>query len=69
MSSTEAVTKRTSRGSLAVEQIDVGYPVFAAQFLDDDRLVIGGGGGEGNNGIKNKIVRTHVSNHQGVHMS
>lgn len=39
----------------AVEQLDVGYPVFAAQFLTDERLVIAGGGGEGNNGIKNKI--------------
>lgn len=39
----------------AVEQLDVGYPVFAAKFLSDDRLVIAGGGGEGNNGIRNKI--------------
>lgn len=37
--------------------LDVGYPVFAAKFLSDERLVIAGGGGEGKNGIKNKIVR------------
>lgn len=37
-------------------KIDVGYPVFDAAFLSEDRLVIAGGGGEGKNGIKNKIV-------------
>lgn len=36
--------------------VNVGYPVFAAKFLGDERLVIAGGGGEGKNGIKNKIV-------------
>lgn len=56
-----AISPRTySRPSPCVEKLDVGYPVFAAQFLSDDRLVIGGGGGEGNNGISNKIVGNFV---------
>lgn len=37
-------------------KIDLGYPVFDASFLTEDRLVVAGGGGEGKNGIKNKIV-------------
>lgn len=35
--------------------MNVEYPVYAAAFLDDSRLVVGGGGGEGNNGIPNKL--------------
>lgn len=40
--------------------IDVGYPVFTTKFLSDERLVIGGGGGEGKNGVKNKIVSENL---------
>jgi prolactin regulatory element-binding protein len=39
----------------SIHEINVKYPVFAAHFLSDTRLIVAGGGGEGNNGIKNKI--------------
>jgi prolactin regulatory element-binding protein len=35
----------------------IGYPVFASSFLNEDHVIVAGGGGEGKNGIKNKIVR------------
>ncbi|ANB14994.1 Sar family guanine nucleotide exchange factor SEC12 [Sugiyamaella lignohabitans] len=36
--------------------IDVSYPVFASVWDSNSSLVIGGGGGEGRNGVKNKIT-------------
>lgn len=36
-------------------EFDVGYPIFGAAFAAQDKLVVTGGGGEGNNGIPNKI--------------
>lgn len=39
----------------SIHEINLKYPVFAAQFFSDTRLVVAGGGGEGNNGIKNKL--------------
>ncbi|KAF5101799.1 hypothetical protein D0Z00_000661 [Geotrichum galactomycetum] len=39
----------------SIHEINLKYPVFAAHFLSDTRLIVAGGGGEGNNGIKNKI--------------
>lgn len=40
--------------------MNVQYPVYAAAFVDDNRLVVGGGGGEGNNGIPNKLSMLRV---------
>jgi prolactin regulatory element-binding protein len=40
----------------STDLLDVCYPVFAASFGDDSTLVVAGGGGEGRNGIQNKIV-------------
>ena len=34
---------------------NIGYPVYGAKFLDESTLLVTGGGGEGNNGIPNKI--------------
>ncbi|CDO93114.1 unnamed protein product [Kluyveromyces dobzhanskii CBS 2104] len=34
---------------------NIGYPVYGAKFLDDSTLLVAGGGGEGNNGIPNKV--------------
>lgn len=39
---------------------DVGFPVYGAKFFDDKTLVVTGGGGEGNNGIPNKITVLNV---------
>ncbi|CDK28993.1 unnamed protein product [Kuraishia capsulata CBS 1993] len=39
---------------------DVGYPVYGAKFLNEDTLLITGGGGEGNNGIPNKLTALKV---------
>lgn len=35
---------------------NVGYPVYGAKFLNDTMLLVAGGGGEGNNGIPNKLT-------------
>ncbi|KAK9464783.1 hypothetical protein V1512DRAFT_86024 [Lipomyces arxii] len=35
--------------------LEIGYPVYAAAFASDGRLLVAGGGGEGKNGIANKI--------------
>lgn len=34
----------------------IGYPVYGAKFLNNRMLLIAGGGGEGNNGIPNKLT-------------
>ncbi|CAH6718607.1 hypothetical protein CLIB1444_01S10528 [[Candida] jaroonii] len=41
--------------------INVGYPVYATKFINNKTLVVLGGGGEGNNGIPNKITAIKVS--------
>lgn len=33
------------------------FPVYSSTFLSNDLLVLGGGGGSGKSGIKNRIVR------------
>lgn len=43
------------------ETINVGYPVYGAKFQDDKTLIVAGGGGEGNNGIPNKISALSVN--------
>ncbi|KAL3234345.1 putative guanine nucleotide-exchange factor SED4 [Nakaseomyces bracarensis] len=39
----------------------VGYPLYGAKFLDNDQVIVTGGGGEGNNGVDNKITVLEVS--------
>lgn len=39
-----------------LDKFDIGYPLFGSKFVYNDRIVVCGGGGEGKNGIKNKIV-------------
>ncbi|KAK9452874.1 WD40-repeat-containing domain protein [Dipodascopsis uninucleata] len=48
---------RSAKDSFAT---DTDFPVYAAAFLDDSRLVVGGGGGEGKNGVANKIATITV---------
>jgi len=47
--------------SITSEKITLTCPIFAADFLDADRLVVAGGGGEGRSGVGNKIVRTGLT--------
>lgn len=35
--------------------LDIGYPLYSAALVGDDKFLVTGGGGEGNNGIPNKI--------------
>lgn len=35
---------------------DVQRPVFCLGFVDPDKLVVGGGGGSGRSGVKNRLV-------------
>ncbi|CAI4050439.1 hypothetical protein SKDZ_14G3450 [Saccharomyces kudriavzevii ZP591] len=39
---------------------NVGYPAYGAKFLNNDTLIVAGGGGEGNNGIPNKLTTLRV---------
>ncbi|ODV61274.1 uncharacterized protein ASCRUDRAFT_75965 [Ascoidea rubescens DSM 1968] len=39
---------------------NVGYPIFGARFLDEDTLLVAGGGGEGNHGIPNKLTALQI---------
>lgn len=36
--------------------LNMGYPVYGAQFVTDNILIVAGGGGDGNNGIPNKMT-------------
>lgn len=36
--------------------LDVGYPVYGAKFVNNKTLIVAGGGGEGKNGVPNKIT-------------
>lgn len=38
----------------------IGYPIYGAKFLNNRMLLIAGGGGEGNNGIPNKLTVLRV---------
>lgn len=42
--------------SITSEKITLSYPLFAADFIDAEHLVVAGGGGEGHSGVGNKIV-------------
>ncbi|SCU89182.1 LADA_0E14092g1_1 [Lachancea dasiensis] len=39
----------------------LGYPAYGARFLNDSVLLVAGGGGEGNNGIANKLTALQVN--------
>ncbi|KSA01700.1 uncharacterized protein AC631_02508, partial [Debaryomyces fabryi] len=41
--------------------IDVGYPIYGAKFVNNKTIIVTGGGGEGNNGIPNKITAVKCS--------
>lgn len=49
----------SSHGPISFTKTTLSYPVYAAEFDPYNRgfLVVGGGGGEGRNGVANKIVR------------
>lgn len=38
-------------------KVSVGIPVFGLGFTSDNQLVLGGGGGAGRSGVKNKLVK------------
>ena len=40
------------------------YPLYACKFISDDLLLVTGGGGEGNNGIDNKITLLSINNNK-----
>lgn len=48
-------------GKIQSDTISVGYPVYGAKFQDDNTLIVAGGGGEGNNGIPNKISALSIN--------
>lgn len=43
-----------------VANCSIGYPVYGAKFLNNHMLLVAGGGGEGNNGIPNKLTVLRV---------
>lgn len=40
------------------------YPLYACKFIADDLLLVTGGGGEGNNGVDNKITLLSIENNK-----
>ncbi|KAG0639598.1 hypothetical protein HOY80DRAFT_904727 [Tuber brumale] len=42
--------------SITSEKLTLSYPLFGASFIDADRLLVAGGGGEGRSGVGNKIT-------------
>lgn len=46
----------TTMGAIKSASLDVGYPIYAAKFINNKTVLVAGGGGEGNNGIPNKIT-------------
>lgn len=37
-------------------QVSVGIPIFGLAFTSNNQLIVGGGGGAGRSGVKNKLV-------------
>ncbi|KAK9458651.1 uncharacterized protein V1516DRAFT_682256 [Lipomyces oligophaga] len=48
-----------------IQTINVGFPIYTAAFADDRKLVVAGGGGEGKNGVANKISILEISQDDG----
>lgn len=42
-------------------KITLTYPLYVCDWIDENRLVVGGGGGSGRNGVGNKIVSIFFS--------
>ena len=42
-------------------KITLTYPLYVSDWIDENRLVVGGGGGSGRNGVGNKIVSPGLS--------
>lgn len=42
---------------LNAKQLKADGPVYAAKFLEEEEVIIANGGGRGNSGVKNKLVR------------
>ncbi|CCH41950.1 Guanine nucleotide-exchange factor SEC12 [Wickerhamomyces ciferrii] len=40
---------------------DIGYPIYGAKFLNDQTLLVTGGGGEGNNEISNRLTALTIN--------
>lgn len=46
-----------SSGMAEHYSVPCGFPPFALGFVDEETLVLGGGGGSSKSGVKNQIVR------------
>ncbi|RPA90831.1 hypothetical protein L873DRAFT_1831584 [Choiromyces venosus 120613-1] len=51
--------------SITSEKLTLSYPLFGASFIDVDRLLVAGGGGEGHSGVGNKITVVDTSTKPG----
>jgi hypothetical protein len=38
-----------------------GFPIYSSGFVGDNKVVLGGGGGAGRSGVKNKLVRVYFT--------
>lgn len=52
--------------SIKTAKIALSSPLYACDFDDGTHLVVGGGGGPGGHGIKNKLVRAPASHFSSV---
>ncbi|PWW72840.1 hypothetical protein C7212DRAFT_285698 [Tuber magnatum] len=51
--------------SITSEKLKLSYPPYSASFIDADRLLVAGGGGEGRSGVGNKITMIDTSTKPG----
>ncbi|XBW38111.1 hypothetical protein QEN19_003705 [Hanseniaspora menglaensis] len=45
---------------ISVTKSNLKYPLYSCQFINDHQLLVTGGGGEGNNGIDNKVTLLNI---------
>lgn len=48
--------------------VDIGYPLYCTNFIGENTILVGGGGGEGDNGIPNKLTSVVLSEINGLNL-
>jgi hypothetical protein len=42
--------------------LQIGFPVYGVQFIEEDKFIVCGGGGAGRSGVKNMLVHMECIN-------
>ena len=48
--------------------VDIGYPLYCTNFIGENTILVGGGGGEGDNGIPNNLTSVVLSEINGLNL-